>query len=189
MQEWHQMPSATAELLPHPANPEDAIRRIGVAIAATTTSGEWRVHFRVEGDIGRLRIPAGQPALRTDGLWQHTCFETFLRPDASESYYEFNFSASGAWAAYRFSGRRAGRESPAMPAPRIDFRRGEAGCDMSAAIPLATLPEIARSPIVHAGLAVVGEKHDGQLAYWALAHRAAQPDFHDPETFTLRVAP
>lgn len=182
------MPSATAELLPHPAIPDDAIRRIGVAIGAAASAGDLRICFRVEGDMSRLRLPGEQPALRTDGLWQHSCFEAFLRADASDSYYEFNFSASGAWAAYRFSGRRAGRESPAMPVPWIDFRLSGDACDMSAVISLPALPELAHAPVLQAGLAAIGEDQDGRLSYWALAHNAAQPDFHDPETFILRVA-
>jgi hypothetical protein len=28
---------------------------------------------------------------------------------------------------------------------------------------------------------------DGVLSYWALAHAGDQPDFHDSETFTLRL--
>ena len=77
--------------------------------------------YRIEGATGRLRLPLPVSARRTDGLWQHTCFEAFLKADASDSYYEFNFAPSGEWAAYRFGGRRIDPTSPDMPAPAIEL--------------------------------------------------------------------
>jgi hypothetical protein len=56
---------------------------------------------------------------------------------------------------------------------------------MSATLPLAGLPECAQT--LRAGLAAVIEDERGQLAYWALAHRSTQPDFHDPASFTMQV--
>jgi hypothetical protein len=32
------------------------------------------------------------------------------------------------------------------------------------------------------------EAADGSLSYWALAHAGEKPDFHDPATFSMRVA-
>lgn len=75
-----------------------------------------------------------------------------------------------------------------MPAPRIEFRRSADACDMSAAISLAAIPELARATELHAGLAAVIEDENGRLSWWALAHRGAHPDFHEPATFALRVA-
>ncbi len=49
------------------------------------------------------------------------------------------------------------------------------------------LPELGGRATLHAGLGAVIEDARGMLSYWALAHRAAQPDFHDPRTFRLRL--
>jgi hypothetical protein len=125
--------------------------------------------------------------LRADGLWQHSCFEAFVGSDAGDSYHEFNFAPSGAWAAYRFASRREGRQSPALPAPRTEFRRTADVFELNAAIALAGIPDLAQATVLQAGLAAVIEDLDGALSYWALAHRAAQPDFHDSGTFVLRV--
>lgn len=139
--------------------------------------------------MSRLKLPGpGRPA-RADGLWQHSCFEAFLGPVSGASYYEFNLSPSGAWAAYRFAGRRAGRESPPMPAPTVAGTHMADAIEMKAVLPLAAVPELAREPVLRAGLAAVLEDHNGGLVYWALAHRAGEPDFHDPATFTLRWPP
>ncbi len=183
------MSSATAELLPHPASPCDAIRRVAVTVGPEASAGGMLISFRIEGDICRLRLPEAGSALRIDGLWQHTCFEAFLRAAADDGYHEFNFAPSGAWTAYRFTSRRHGQESPAMSAPRIEFRRSADSCNMNAAISLAALPDLARATELHAGLAAVIEDESGGLSWWALAHHAERPDFHDPATFTMRVSP
>jgi hypothetical protein len=181
------MTAPMAELRPHPRTACEAIHRI----RATLDTGDWpnllRVRFRLEGDIGRLVLPAPGFARRSDGLWQHTCFETFIRADDEDSYHEFNLSPSGDWAAYRFGSRRGGRSLPELPAPVLHWHFSREGCDLNAELPVSALPELARAGALCAGLSAVIETRDGTLSYWALAHAGEQPDFHDPATFTLRM--
>lgn len=182
------MRASTAELRPHPQSPCEAVRRISVDIAFGAGPGVLQLRYRVEGELGRLVLPATDFARRSDGLWQHTCFEAFLRPDASESYHEFNFAPSGDWAAYRFAARRSDRSLPPMPSPLVRFHAAEEHCELSTDIPIAALPELAAAGVMHAGVAAVVESRDGGLSWWALSHGADKPDFHDPSTFNLRVA-
>jgi hypothetical protein len=177
--------SATAGLIRHPSNNCDPIRRIGAEISRARDV--ITLAFRIEGEIPRLRIPAAGPAQRGDDLWQHSCFEAFLQADGSESYLEFNFSPSGAWAAYRFAGRRRGRESPKLTAPQMEVRYGPDWLAMNIQLSLAGIPDFARPVPIAAGLTAVIEDEHGGLSYWALAHGAARPDFHDPATFRLRL--
>jgi hypothetical protein len=181
------MRAPTAELRPHPQSPCKAVRRISGDIGLGAGPGILQVRYRIEGDIGRLALPSADFARRSDGLWQHTCFEAFLRPDASESYHEFNFAPSGDWAAYRFSTRRSDRSLPDLPAPLIRFRSEKGLCDLSADIHTPALPELAGASVIHAGMAAVVETDEGGMSWWALSHRAERPDFHDPATFVLQV--
>ena len=183
------MSALTADLRLHPRSPCQAIRRFEIDIGTAPGPGLLQFRFRIDGDIGRLVLPSADFARRSDGLWQHTCFEAFLRPDASDSYHEFNFAPSGAWAAYRFGARRSDRSLPELPAPLVRFHTDRDRCDLSADIPLSALPDLAAAGILHAGMAAVVETDDGYLSYWALAHGGERPDFHDPATFTLRVTP
>jgi hypothetical protein len=183
------MAQLDAELHPHPAHPCAAVRRLNVAVERRASPSVLRIRYRVEGDVGSLRLPPAGHARRCDGLWQHSCFEAFLRPDASDSYHEFNFAPSGDWAAYRFGGRRSERSSPELPAPPIRAALHADRFELSADIAIAALPELARAGSIHAALAAVLETTAGTLSYWALAHGAAAPDFHDPSTFLLQVAP
>jgi hypothetical protein len=181
------MATLSAELRPHPTTPCDAIRRLAVTLEPRAPDA-LRIRFRIDADMGRLRFPLPEDARRLDGLWQHSCFEAFLRADARDAYYEFNFAPSGSWAAYRFGARRAQRSSPDLDAPRLAFSRHAAGADLTADVSLAALADLAAATGIHAGLSAVIETADGRLSYWALAHAGDKPDFHDPSTFTLRVA-
>jgi hypothetical protein len=181
------MAGLSAELKPHPAQTMDAVR--GIAAAAEAGRGTLRLRFRLEGEVARLLLPEPADARRRDGLWQHSCFEAFLRPDASDSYHEFNFSPSGEWAAYRFAARREGRTVPELPAPAIAFAAHAEGCELNAEIHLAAIPELACTPALAVGLAAVVEQAGGMLSHWALAHGGVAPDFHDPASFRLRLVP
>jgi hypothetical protein len=181
------MRATTAELRPHPQSPCKAVRRISVDIGFGAGPAVLQFRYRIEGDIARLVLPSTDFARRSDGLWQHTCFEAFLRPDASESYHEFNFAPSGDWAAYRFSTRRSDRSLPDLPGPLVRFRSEKELCDLTAEIQVPPLPELAAADVIHAGMAAVVETDEGGLSWWALSHGAEKPDFHDPATFVLQV--
>ena len=183
------MTALSGELRPHPTSPCDAIRLFVGEIEPVALLKELRIRYRIDGEIGRLRLPATGIARRSDGLWQHSCFEAFLRADASDSYYEFNIAPSGDWAAYRFGGRRSDRVSPDVPAPRIEFRQFPDACELSAVIAIAALPELSPASVFRAGLSAVIESENGSLSWWALAHAGEKPDFHDPSTFVLQVTP
>jgi hypothetical protein len=119
-------------------------------------------------------------------LWRTTCFELFLRRAGDENYVEFNLSPSERWAAYDFSDYRAGMSNrPASREPDCTMRIGSSFAIFDAAILRDVLPPL---PAV-ANFAAVIEEAGGQVSYWALEHRGAKPDFHDPACFTARLAP
>ncbi len=145
-----------------------------------------RINFLAYGDIARLQIPAQSLPRRADCLWQHTCFEAFIRADRDPSYCEFNFSPSGEWAAYWFRAYRDGGpiDDEAL-LPEIVVRRMPDRIELDAVLPLDRLPAIRTGTLVQIGLSAVIEGNDGALSYWALKHPAAKPDFHHPQSFVL----
>jgi hypothetical protein len=177
--------SKIATLLSHPAAPCALPCEIEIA-AKTGADGSLALRYRVTGAPGQLRLPAEQPPGPADGLWQHTCCEAFVAEDG-EAYREFNFSPSGQWAAYRFTGYRE-RDNAFVPAaaPAIAFTALADGFELRATVPAALLPSC---PLLQIGLTTVIEAADGSKSYWALAHRAAQPDFHVRQSFALTLNP
>ncbi len=178
--------AAEASLTIHPSQRMASVRGI-TAMIARAAGDALELRYALAGRIADLRLPAGPRPVREDGLWQHSCFEAFLQAEGDEGYHEFNFAADGAWQACCFSARRAGRAAPPWPAPRIAIEASAGSCVMTVALSLAAAPSLAGAVTIHAGLAAVIEDANGARSHWALAHAGAQPDFHDPSTFRLRL--
>lgn len=146
------------------------------ALLCADEPGWLGCEFQLLADLSRVRLPAGEGGVRAEELWRHTCFEAFLAAEGT-GYCEFNFSAAGDWAAYRFDDYRQGmRAAELAAAPRVSVRRGDGSLQLSARVPLAGL--FARGTALRVGLAAVLEDERGVLSYWALCHPAGRPDFH-----------
>jgi hypothetical protein len=146
--------------------------------------GSLILSYVVSGRIGDLLMPPVAAPARADGLWQHTCFEAFLRASVGPGYYEFNFSPSTQWAAYRFDSYRSGmRLASEIGALRIEVRSSAETYTLQAALELDGLS----SPL-HLGLSAVLEETNGRKSYWALAHPPGKADFHHADCFTLELS-
>jgi hypothetical protein len=89
----------------HPDSRCTAATRIDVEVARPET-GTLVLTYALTGDPTGLRIPPATMPVRADGLWEHTCFEAFVRASTRIGYYELNLAPSTQWAAYRFSDLR-----------------------------------------------------------------------------------
>lgn len=170
-------------LTPHPETPSAAITAIEVEGARLDRTG-LELRYSVRGDIGRLLTPAPAAPERTDGLWQATCFEAFLRPHHGEAYYEFNFAPSSQWAAYAFDAYRAGMRPLALDTPRIDVSPSDDLYEVSVAFELPLLARHARWCV---SLTAVIEDVNGAKSYWALKHAPGKPDFHHADGFAVEL--
>lgn len=164
-----------ASLVPHPDFSPRAVEAIEVT--AAIRRGTSVLTYRVTGATPRIPVPAA-PA-RTDGLWQQTCFELFVKPVGHEDYFEFNFSPSTAWAAYRFDGYRTGMADLPLPAPIIEPI--ESGIRVQ--VDLGGLSAGAW----RAAITAVIEESDGTKSYWSAMHPEGKPDFHAPENFVVTL--
>jgi hypothetical protein len=169
---------APLTLVPHPTSPRSPLAACAVAITRAA-DGSLRAAFRLAGNLAELAIPALQAPARADRLWQHTCCEVFVGVEGSPAYREFNVAPSGAWAAYGFTGYRAGMTPlPATVAPAL--QRDDAGDALVLAVTLPADLLPAAEARWRLGLAAVVEDRFGRLSYWALRHTDVKPDFHAP---------
>lgn len=167
-------------LLLHPDHRCDAVERIDVEVTRRESLLELR--YRVVGAVDALLLPTFAEPRRGDALWEHSCFEAFVR-DSGDTYLELNFAPSGEWAAYRFASYRSGRED-AEPAPvELETRRGAGSFDLRAAC-LIDLP--AQAPW-RLNVTAVIEEASGRKSYWALAHPPGKADFHHQDGFVLQL--
>ncbi len=176
----------TVELQCHPTSRAQSARGIQAQVG-WGQGGALALTFSLTGDVVRFRIPTPQPSRRADGLWQHTCFEVFIRHEGEPGYYEFNFAPSGAWAAYAFSRYRDGAPLAQAVDPRIAVRRAEQQLELDALIRLECLPLAPLCARLQLALSAVIEDKQGVLSYWALTHPPGRPDFHHPDAFVLEL--
>lgn len=167
----------THRLICHPDTPSKALE--SVIVEFEREAGSLWLRYTINISPDDLALPAPAAAVHKDGLWQTTCIEAFVRDAVGEGYAEFNFSPSSEWAAYRFSGYRAGMEGMEMKAgPDIGLDSSDSHLALEAAVPLAAGPH-------RLALSAVIEEADGTKSYWALAHPQGKPDFHHPDCFAL----
>jgi len=171
--------SITVELVCHPNTPSTAVECLPVMI-----DRDYKIltlNFIVQGELSRIKLPALAKPYRTDGLWQTTCAELFIKREGTV-YDEYNFSPSGAWAAYEFESYRSGMRSKFLDLPPTCGGH----LDFEALYVTGCLPEDTQSAIVIALSAVI-EETDGTKSYWALRHPPGAPDFHHPDCFALTL--
>jgi hypothetical protein len=184
------MPNMRQVLKVHPDSRCSAATHIEVDVARPR-AGSLVMRYCVTGKISDLYMPpATAAAARADELWQHTCFEAFVRASPGAGYYEFNFAPSTQWAAYWFSGYRTGmRVATEISAPHIEVQSSRECYTLQASLeldPLSSLPLDGRWRL---GLSALIEQTSGRKSYWALAHPPGKADFHHPDCFACELHP
>jgi len=160
---------------------------VHIAAAAERHHDELVVRYRLTG-LATIVIPSRQEASRADGLWRHTCFEAFIRGSSGEGYVELNFSPSGQWAAYMFSGYRSGMANAEEVRPEMALDCTSDCLEFVGRANLGPVPQLGRAEMWHVGLAAVIEETGGRLSYWALVHPTGKPDFHHRDGFALALS-
>ena len=187
------MTSRTAplfDLFCHPETPAGPTLGIS-AIARRRSAGYLELRYVLRANLAALSLPAGLTPGRSHGLWRHTCFEAFVcRADETDCL-EYNLSPSGDWAAYAFTGYRAGMSEPAMAEPpEIAVNvHSDSVLELLAVVGLAPLCGSGGFEILRIGLSAVIETVQGEVSYWALRHGLGGPDFHDRASFMLEIEP
>jgi hypothetical protein len=174
-------------LLPHATSPVASVQELSVTLSRPEPDS-LELRYTLLGHVGELKLPEPRPSVRADGLWRHSCFEAFIGHSSGPDYWEYNFSPSGAWAAYRFAARREGmaplmKGAPPALAHRVDGGRME----VNVTLDLSWLVRTHVAEQLKLGVAAVIEDRAGVLSYWALSHPAEKPDFHHPDSFVLRL--
>ena len=169
-------------LLAHPTSPKAPVTHLQASVHLDD-DGEICVAYDLAGELEKITWPTPSAMQFQEGLWQTTCFELFLGIPSEPAYLEFNFAPSRAWCAYAF---KAYRGPPSrletVTVAQFDFTRDVAEASLQAKFSLPSAVPI-KAEDCHAGLSAVIEHADGDLSYWALAHAAPRPDFHNRQGF------
>jgi hypothetical protein len=172
----------------HPESRSSVAQHVEVVVTRPRPEG-LVLSYKLSGRVDDVYLPAVRPTARGDELWQHTCFEAFVRASSGSEYYEFNFSPSTQWAVYRFTDYRNGMCVAAeVSTPPIDVRLDAQSFSLQAALALDHL-SLPRESSWRLGLSAVIEETNGNKTYWALAHPPGKPDFHHKDAFAYELSP
>jgi hypothetical protein len=155
------------------------------ASAAFGDDGQLVLTYDCVVRLSEIRLPRPAVSGPADELWRNTCCELFIGKINAADYREFNFSPSGLWAIYDFSGYRLPCVTSPEGGPSHQFSTTPSGWRLTARIPRQLLPRSALAEL-ELSLTVVLEAAAGGLSYWALTHPRENPDFHDRTGFILR---
>ena len=176
-------------LRPHPRTPcarLDALEAEAIRLPANVLM----LGYFLTGAMADLSLPPPGPPTRADELWRHTCFEAFVGVVGEEPYFEFNFATSGEWAAYRFSGYRAGMSvASEVDAPRLEVRMTARTFELKMFLELGRPADLRADARWRLGLSAVIEDMAGGKSYWALAHPPGKADFHHADSFARELPP
>lgn len=173
------------ELKRHPLSRNDGISKVEVEVLRTPPA-VLAVRYRVACPPSAVIVPAVSTPLRANRLWEHTCFEAFLRCSGT-LYWEFNFAPSLQWAAYQFTDTRKGRVDLDIRPPLMESHRGDIAFEVRAAVDLSYVQGLSHYEPWDLGLSAVIEGGDKTLSYWALKHPDGPPDFHHRDAFAYTL--
>tara|TARA_R110000772_G_scaffold35991_23_gene86378 strand:+ start:3642 stop:4187 length:546 start_codon:yes stop_codon:yes gene_type:complete len=168
----------------HPFTPSSMVDEISLTYEWRANGSLW-LRYQINGAIQNLALPDRTDPQRADELWKMTCFELFLQEASSNGYCEFNFSPSGCWAAYQFSGYRDGMTNLELSkAPDIIFHVSASHVALEVTL---DLPNIGEGTSINAAFSAVIADNSGSKSYWAFSHPPGKPDFHHKNCFTHQL--
>lgn len=170
-------------LVCHPSSSCGDIQSISARLS--WERGILLIAYAVHGDVARLKLPMPKAAGFADGLWEHTCFEAFIREEGDPRYIEYNFSPSLEWAVYEFEDYRIrGTSATRTEPPRIQVSETRQGLELMTSVDLQA--NYQPGSVLELGLSAVIESVHG-LSYWAICHPQPKPDFHHRDSFVETI--
>ena len=145
--------------------------------------GFLEVIFFLKTDLSTIVIdpPSPSPSFR-EKLWERTCFEVFFTTENSKSYKEWNFSPSGDWWNASFSDYRQRQNSLPIDPKLLELKTNSADLlQLKLRLPVPVEDKL------QVGIAATLKHLENRHSYWALRHTRTQPDFHDRESFVLKL--
>ena len=168
-------------LIPFTANTAPEIEITG---AIARQNNRLKITYRLAG-TSQLIIPeATDKPTRQYDLWEHTCFEFFLRLKNSTKYWEFNLSSAGHWNVFRFPDYRQDiAEEMAFASLPFEVIQQADLLQLDLEVNLDKI--IAGDRKLEVAITTVVEDKAGQLSYWALTHPGTEADFHHRDSFII----
>ena len=145
------------------------------------------LQYQLIGNLSEIIVPSSdRVATRQYDLWEHTCFEFFLRLQDTTQYWEFNLSPVGDWNVFGFYDYRQDlTEEKAIQT--LPFTVSQTATSLQLNLNLNLDCIIGKERDLDVAITTVVENKAKQLSYWALTHPATAADFHHQDSFVISL--
>jgi hypothetical protein len=170
-----------------PFSPTDAPNITIATTIARQPDHRLYLQYDLTGDIQAVQWPdrSHRPS-RQPQLWVQTCLECFLGQPLDPAYWEINLAPSEDWNIYALSRYRSAlTEETAYRSLDIMTKQSPQHLRLSLILDLTPIVPFGQ-PLELSLTAVIQDQHD-RCSYWAIAHTAPEPDFHDRDSFVVRL--
>lgn len=163
-------------------------KKIDPPLAFSLASDGTNLWFVSTRQTANSILPDATPGKFTPELWKYDVAELFLANPQSGEYLEFNIAANGAWWAAKFSAPRS--PSPRQPDFQSQISSYHEDSDASSWVTALSIPlnfleqEIAFGDRTTGNVTSIQDSPD-QTFLSATALPGDEPDFHQPEKFSL----
>ena len=172
------------DLIPFDPNNCD---RLKISGNLAITNQRLNIQYCLQGNLSQVVIPKiNSLPSRQYCLWEHTCFEFFLKSQTTTEYWEFNLAPNQNWNVFHLSNYRENLTEET----KIDTLPFEVSKQIEA---LKINLELDLNKIVswdlglNIAIASVIETKDSGLSYWSLTHPEPEADFHHPDSFIINI--
>jgi hypothetical protein len=152
----------------------------------STSLSVLEIHYLISGPINELILPELCVLKnRANDLWKSTCFELFCSASKKSEapYFELNISPNGDWNFYSLSSYR----KDLAPEPRVETISLDAKQSEDSYLLKVKVPNFPLQSPFYVSLCTILEFKSGAKSYWALTHSSANADFHNKESFLLKL--
>ena len=159
---------------------------IEITGAIARQNNRLKIVYRLAGTSQVIIPEATDKPTRQYDLWEHTCFEFFLRLENSTKYWEFNLSPAGHWNVFRFPNYRQDIAEE-MTFASLPFQVSRQADLLQLDLEVNLDKIIAGDRQLEVAITTVIEDKERRLSYWALTHPGTEADFHHPDSFIIKL--
>jgi hypothetical protein len=178
------MKKSNFTLIPFSINTAPALKITGII---SRQYNLLNLQYLLRSNLETIIIPqAVTTTTRQYDLWEHTCLEFFLGLPDSTAYWEFNLSPAGDWNVFHFPNYRQNiAEEKAFTSLPFTVLQQANYLQLNLEVDLNKI--IASEQNLEIGITSVIESQDQQLSYWALRHPASTADFHNRDSWIIKL--
>jgi hypothetical protein len=170
----------------HPFPDDRLLPAIEIDGKIDRSGGRLSIEYQLIGDLTQVEIAPPASPTRKFALWEANCFEFFLGIPGDLNYWEFNLSPAGDWNIFQLDDYRQGlRDELAFTSLPFTVKQTATSLLLALEFDLSKIVAVDRS--IEVSVTTVIRSVNGEMSYWALTHCGSAADFHQRDSFAIKM--